>query len=38
MNEQMDIIEEDNKFALADDSDGCDTEDEIEEHVCRQLR
>ena len=33
----MDIIEEDNKFAPVDDSDGCDTEDEIEEHVRQQL-
>ena len=38
VNEQMAIIEEDNKFAPVDDSDGCDTEDEIEEHVRRQLR
>ena len=37
VNEQMYIIEEDNEFAPVNDSDGCNTEDEIEEHVCQQL-
>ena len=37
MNEQMDIIEQEDKFAPMDDgSDSYDTEDEIEEHVCQQ--